>query len=444
MLLLFVAVGVYGSGLGAGSDRDSVRVIEAAQAILAGGYRRSRSFGFPLHEAACAVLFRIGGLRACNLGSVAVIAAGIWLARGLVAAERRWLVVCVLCACPLLLADASSAIDFGWDFTGGVGLCLVAVRGLRGRFSPAAYFAVAWALLLLRPDNVVFLAGVTAALVVSGVERRGAVLAAAGLAVVAAGLVYWWLNGAGVLATGVTTTRPWLARVARAAVFGSAALGPGGVLGLAAVFVVRAADAHAAFLRRVVLFCWALYLPRFVALPDQLDYLVLPVVFTCIAVAALPRLRLAAMVCALVCLPSFVTVSVFRRDDGTGALRFDLRPQWGALAQDWSARRFALRMETPAMTGLVQSKVKAGVLRYDVFMPGYLSDGRDLVIGRVHLYRVVAGRASLSALATVPRRSYRAIWACDVPLGPGVGWRGWEAPVGVVVGEFSCWRVKEG
>ena len=138
------------------------------------------------------------------------------------------------------------------------------------------------------------------------------------------------------------------------------------------------------------------------------------------------------------CLPSLATVSVFRRDAASGALSVGLAPQWGAVAQDWAARRFAMRMEGPAAVAAVSARTGLAGLRYDVFMPGYVSAGSDLVIGRAHLYRVVPMGGGVGALATVPRGLYRAIWACDAALGPGIGWRGWEAPVADIGETGAC------
>ncbi len=431
-LSLFIAAGAYGATLGWGTDRDSLRVIASARAILAGSYVRSRSYGFPLHEAASALLYAAGGLLAVNLGTLAVTTGGIVLARRLVPPSRRTALTCVLCGCPLLLANASSAIDFGWDVAAAMALCVVAQTPARNARFAAAYFLCTTALLLLRPDNVLFVAAVTITLLLAGGGRR-AVIAATLLAGLVAACIYFGLNGIGMLATGVTTTRPLFARLLRAAVFLTAALGHGGMLAIALLPATAPA-----FLTRVALLSWLLYLPRFAALPDQLDYLILPVTLTIVAaVAALP-VRHVWAVGVLVALPSLVTVSLLGRDPFTGALRPHLALQWGALPQDWAARRFAARMASPAMTRSVEAHVSAGPLSYDTFMPGYISASGDLVIGLPHLYRVLPLGGGAGALATVPRARYRAIWACDAALGPNSGWRGWEAPEREPGGDMTC------
>jgi hypothetical protein len=432
-LALFVAAGAYGATLGWGTDRDTLRVITSARAILAGTYLRSRSFGFPLHEAASALLYAAGGLLAVNLGTVAVTTGGIMLARCLVPPSRRTALVCVLCGCPLLLANASSAIDFGWDFAGAIALCVTAQGVSRDLSFTAGYFLCAAGLLLLRPDNVLFVAAVTIMLLLGGAAGRRTVIVATLAAGAVAACIYLGLNGQGMLATGVSTTRPFSARLLRAAVFLAAALGPGGMLAL-----VWLRWTAATFLTRLALLSWLLYVPRFAALPDQLDYLILPVMITVVAsVAALPVRRLWAAA-VLVVLPSFVTVSLLRRDPVSGALRPQVALQWGALPQDWAARRFATRMASRAMIQVVEARTGAGPLTYDIFMPGYVSAGGDLVIGRPHLYRVLPLGGGAGALATVPRARYRAIWACDAALGPNSGWRGWEAPEPAPAADFGC------
>ena len=455
-LAVFVGLGVYGSTLGFGTDRDSVRVIDSAQGILAGGYVRSRSFGFPLHEAASAVLFGLGGLIAVNLGTVCVTACGIVAARALVPAGRRGLVVGVLALCPLLLADGSSAIDFGWDFAAGMALCVAALGFLRGGGSGFGIFAAAGALLLLRPDNVLFVAGVSGAVLMAGVTRWRVLLGTVAAAGIAAACVYLGLNGVGMLASGVTTTRPFAGRLLRAGLFLSAALGPGGILALVLLargsllvrlpFVVRPTFPLRApfftscpFLERAAGLCWLLYLPRFVVLPDQLDYLVLPVTLSLVAACAHLPWRQAGAIGVLVCVPSLLTVSLLRRDGVSGAVSFDPALQWGAVPQDFAARRFAARMAGTEMTRLVAARAAAGALHYDTFLPGYVSAGGDLVIGQGHLYRVLALGGGAGAMATVRRARFRAIYACGAALGPNAGWRGWEAPVRAPGAAFSCW-----
>ncbi len=432
-LSLFIAAGAYGATLGWGTDRDSLRVIASARAILAGSYLRSRSYGFPLHEAASALLYAAGGLLAVNLGTLAVTTGGIVLARRLVPPSRRAALTCVLCGCPLLLVNASSAIDFGWDVAAAMALCVLAQTPARNARFAAAYFLCATALLLLRPDNVLFVAAVTITLLLPGRTGRRAVIAATLAAGLLAACVYLGLNGTGMLATGVTTTRPLSARLLRAAVFLTAALGPGGMLAIA--WLPWTAPA---FLTRTALLSWLLYLPRFAALPDQLDYLILPVTITiAAAAAALPERRLWP-VAVLVVLPSLITLSLLRRDPVTGALHPHPALQWGALPQDWAARRFAARMATPEMTHAIEARTSAGPLTYDTFMPGYIAASGDLVIGRPHLYRVLPLGGGAGALATVPRARYRAIWACDAALGPNSGWRGWEAPEREPGGDMTC------
>ncbi len=445
----FLALGVYGSTLGWGTDRDSIRVIAAANAILHGSYQRSRSFGFPLHEALSAVLYWAGGLLAVNLGTLAAASAGILVAARAVKAwspGRSAVVSLALCGSPLLLVNATSAIDFGWDFAAGMALLalITAANHKRPVFLPI-YFILCTALLLLRPDNLLFVAALTLPLAVPTLNWRNlrpAILFAAGAAGLAAIAVYLALNGTEMFATAVSTTRPWSARFLRASALGTAAIGPGGAL--AAVLLLRCGQPEFAkflWLRRAAGLAWLFYLPRFLALPDQADYLILPVELTILlAAATLPRRQ--AWVCAgLVCLPAFVTVSVLHRDVA-GALHISVVPQWGALPQDWAARRFAAYLETPILAHYVAANLPGPAapraLTYDTYMPGYRSPAGDLVIGQGDTYRVLTHAASFGTrfgtrfgtLATVPRAWYAAIWACDAPLGPSIGWRGWEAPAG--------------
>jgi hypothetical protein len=442
-LVAFAAAGLYGARLGWGVDRDSLRVVHAAATILAGHYERSRSFGFPLHEAATALLVALGGVTAANMGSLVVTLAGICMAIRLAASiapdgtseQRSALSAVMLCGAPLLLVDADSAIDFGWSFAGGMAMLSVALWLYRsGADTALATFGGAITLcILLRPDNILFVASVVIALVWSYAPKSGRIIAVAlGAACLAAG-VYVGLNGTDMLAGGVASTRPAWARIARAIVLASAVLGPGGIFALAGLARRAPLAPDASFCMRVVWLAWLLYVPRFAALPDQADYLILPVMCTLLlAVAVLPW-RAACACAALTVLPAFATVSLLSRDATNGTLRIHIAPQWGALPQDWAARRFAADMARPETAAFVATRLQGPgaprALTYDTYMPGYVSPAHDLVIGQAHIYSVIPGANDESRLATVPRTLYRDIWACNEQLGPGIGWRGWEPPV---------------
>ena len=97
----------------------------------------------------------------------------------------------------------------------------------------------------------------------------------------------------------------------------------------------------AAFLRCVCWLAWLLYLPRFVVLPDQADYLILPVQLSLLLAACSLSWRGATVCAVLTVLPAIVTISIFQRASTDGRLRLSVAPQWGAVVQDWAARRFA-------------------------------------------------------------------------------------------------------
>jgi hypothetical protein len=448
VLAAFGAVNIACCTLGYGTDRDSLRVITSAQAILHGHYQRSRSFGFPLHEAIAAALDPLGGLFAVNAAALAAALAGIAAAARL-AGPRAAAVATCLAACPILLVNASVAVDFAFDFATCMALLSVAdsvTRHGMTRTRSVLGFALALAALLLRPDNL--LAVVSICLATLWRDRRAglALLAAAVLAGLLAAAIYLGLNGTGMLATGVTTTRPLAARLARAAVCLAAAVGPGGALLALLLPWRRVAAAPAPALAAML--AWALYLPRFAVLPDQLDYLIIPVTFTILAglIAAPPRLVWPAA--ALVALPAFITVSLFTRAPD-GALLFHPALQQGALAQEIAARRFAAAMDTPPVLDFIARALPqqtATGLHAASFMPGETNPRGDLILGAAQLYRVRQTGQDLSRLATVPRRFFRDIWACDAELGPGIGWRGLEPPIAATVLEraahgpgLNCW-----
>lgn len=411
--------------LGAGTDRDGLRVLRTAAGLLEGHYQASRSWGFPLHEAASAVLLAAGGPGLVGAGAALMAALAVLVLAVGVPPSRRTTLVAALCLTPVVFANASVPVDFCWDLAAGALAWRAAVLARPGRrLAEAGFAAACLALCLLRPDNVLFAAALCGA-VGLGDWRRGLRLACilAGCAALASG-VYVALSG-GALVHGVSTTRPLWARVPRAAVLLAAALGPGGALAAG-----LALGAPGTLATRLMLVAWALYLPRFVLLPDQLEYLTLPVVFTLRAGILAASTRLAWGLAALAALPLVAAPTLFARD---GEGRLHLHPAFapGVVAQERAARTWLMRLDAPEAAARVAAALPEEVrpgLRHDEFLPAFVSAGGDLAIGRGQLYRVVSQGADAARVATVPRARYRRVFTCDGSFGPGIGWRGLEMP----------------
>ena len=421
----FCAAGIYASMLGAGTDRDSIRVIWAAHQILGGHYAPSRSWGFPLHEAICAVLLAAGGPFAVNLASVAAIGAGIWMAACIAPPARAWLAVVALCGSPLLLCNAGVAIDFGWDFSAGMATLCAALQLQRkaGAWPLSLFGAAVLALLLLRPDNGLFVTAIIMAMPAKNGVRYRAACVTAGAGLAAAG-AYIGLAGPHALLTAIPMRGTWPGHLARAAILASAVLGPGGVMALVLLAAHRARGPAVT----VLAFALPLYALRFAALPDQADYLILPVALLTLAAATALPYRLAVACCCAIIAPALITVSLLERSPDNGALRLHVALQQGAVAQEWAARCFSAAMDSPEAAAAVSARTQGlPRLTHALYLPAFMTPEGDTVIGAEHMSRI-------------DRAQFRALWVCDAPLGPGIGWRGWQAPAGTQAarGAFTC------
>jgi hypothetical protein len=103
--------------LGYGTDVDTWNVRKSAASIRAGHYVISRPPGAPVHEAATAVLDRIGRSVATNLASLAAAAAILYLLPSLLrraGAKHSELATLALVANPFFIVSATSLIDALW------------------------------------------------------------------------------------------------------------------------------------------------------------------------------------------------------------------------------------------------------------------------------------------------------------------------------------------
>jgi hypothetical protein len=115
--------------LGYGTDIDAANVLRAGRSILHGHYEISRGPGAVPHEAATAVLDRVGGFLLVNLAGVAFAVLAAWCVHRLLVRDgARWpaLATVVLVANPWFWLASTSVGDFTWSLALALAGCVAA------------------------------------------------------------------------------------------------------------------------------------------------------------------------------------------------------------------------------------------------------------------------------------------------------------------------------
>jgi hypothetical protein len=178
---------------------------------------------------------------------------------------------------------------------------------------------------------------------------------------------------------------------------------------------------------RLLLVAGPLFFARFVLMPDKLEYL-LPLVVVVLLAVAHERLSLTgvAVVAFSLIIPSAVSVSLFKRINGTDRFTVAIHANRGALAQDWEATRFDRLLTSRRFLENLADIAYAGESpprpQLKINEIGVTSDQHDLLVGEEQLYRLDNARwTSLN----YKRKTYRRIYICD----------------GSIIGFFPGWRV---
>jgi hypothetical protein len=115
--------------LGYGTDIDAANVLRAGRSILHGHYEISRGPGAVPHEAATAVLDRVGGFLLVNVAGVAFAVLAAWCVHRLLVRDgARWpaLATVVLVANPWFWLASTSVGDFTWSLALALAGCVAA------------------------------------------------------------------------------------------------------------------------------------------------------------------------------------------------------------------------------------------------------------------------------------------------------------------------------
>jgi len=204
---------------------------------------------------------------------------------------------------------------------------------------------------------------------------------------------------------------------------------------------------------KLFLLIWPLFVIRFVAQPDKLEYILPLIPASLLALSAPRQPRLVPAIVALSLIAnSLLSISLFERPIASDQLQFAPRLNQGALFQDWDQRRAIQRALDPNFLNRLSAIVYAGdggrspsPLHWKNFDPGLTSNEGDLVISQDQLYKL--DNARFRKDSTLARGNYRRIFVCNqtiVPSPANTGWRVLQPPPSYVnfdddQSKFRCW-----
>ncbi|SFB47983.1 hypothetical protein SAMN03159496_04098 [Rhizobium sp. NFR07] len=449
------AAGIYGAFLGLAADSDSRSLVEAAQNILAGRYIPSRSFGNPLYEGLVAGTLATGaGLVAVNLlslmGSLIAVGAAAVLARMIGATPIGVSAVIVAVALhPLMLTNSSALMETEASLALALAFCCLSLHaGLARDPSRSALVATAVigvALVLTRIDAAILVVSMGTALAYHG-WRTGSLrllvmqLALLVLIGVVSISIYSVLNGGlSFLSADVLQTEPWGRRLVRAV------LGVGNALQLVGIFAVliflmdlygktsavpigvRRTNIVRDVFGHALLFAIVLFAVRFALLPDELEYLLIPLVLGLVwLMSAVNSHLVVGIILALSIMQNVASIFLFDRSP-SGELVFRPALAAGGLWQDMSLRRNVLTIESEGFRRWLAAEagLPDQIVELQTHGPGFISKSGALVISRLNLYQIDNPRLMQPRYRSA---FYDQIRACDRELFPGTGWRVLQRP----------------
>jgi hypothetical protein len=439
---LVLAAGLGGAWLGYAEDLDSLGIGQTLEVIQAGGYQRSRVLGTPLYEFTAAALEAVGGLVLVNLGSLAMsMGAVLLLGATLKRAPGKGAAFAVIAAgcSPLMLINASAMMETAMLALWVSAALWAATKAADDRGQAPTVLAALFSALgaATRPDAALFALAVGCALALEHRANRQKALATlawfAGFGLCAVAL-YGLLNGGFGFVAEADVTQDEAGRSLARAVFGAAAvLGLFGAVVVAVTLFRVARDPQDAWLRvrrttpahRVVLtiavLAGALYGVRFLALPDELEYLLPALLSLCVAFGALAGRNACAALAACLVLANGVQVGLFERT--AEGVRPSISLQPGALAQDWAARRHNIWLRAPETKAELAALVGAPGTQPETlhfWLNGVAFPGGRVVLGEDQLYRFldVAGPPNPHWLGF-----YQSVTVCPTPIVLRRGWR---------------------
>jgi hypothetical protein len=443
---VLLVAGIYGTGLGLAADTDSPSIQEAARSIANGTYARSRTTGFPLYEGLVALMTLAGaGLVAINAFSLLMagiaVALAVSLARA-IGADRFGAAAAGIAVAlhPLVLTNASAMMETATVIALALAFwrCSLAAAGQgRAGMMDAACIVLGIAMVLTRIDTAIVAIGMSAALALRALRAHGPAAAARWILMLAAiGIAslatYLLLNGGlGFLSSDFLRDQSLKGRLLFAVLGLANTLQPVGLAALLLFILARRRsppatphldDARRLF-RTALIVTGLLYGLRFAVLPDELEYIVIPVLLFIIYATAHLRAPAALLVIlAVSVVQNLVTLGYARPAPGAGMLAVRPRLAPGPVLQDFDLRANMQLLTDPSFARWLAAQ--AGMPGVPLSLPRYglglTSPGRDLVIGRPTLYRLDNPRLTGDRFR---RTSYGRVVVCDEALLLDRGWR---------------------
>lgn len=443
-LALLLIYGFWASAWGLSADNDSELLLQAASHWQATGeYMRSRTSGFPLYEGLMAGMLGLGlGVRAINLLSLLMAAVALVLAARIAGRERPWrglFAQALLLTWPLFLVSSAETMETMLALM--FALALVE-RVLRQPRLDVWHGVLAVLLVLSRLDAALL---VLAVAVTALLQRRDAPLRAL-LWLAGCGLAslcgYITINGGlGFLDAEALGLDGLVRRLIRAAVGIANALQPVGWLGLALL-------ARQAWRRRVPVPSWQrhllvlalvaslLYGLRFIALPDEIFYLAIPVALWLLIIASRLRGRITLPALLLVgVIQSLLSVSLFVREPGPAdVMRVAPALNPGPILQERAQRLVFQRLRDPVQRAALSCRL------YPDCPPLVLSHKAPILTDADHHRAIVSARylyVFFSPRYPVQSRGgYREVMTCDEEVVPSTsGWRVWQPAISIYLTE---------
>lgn len=443
---LVLTAGLGGLRLGFAEDVDSLGIARSAEAILAGGYERSRVLGVPLYELIAAGLMGLGGVMFVNLASLLFTLGAVgflWAALRRAGGKGAAFALLAASASPLVLINASAMMEtslLALCVSAGLWAAVAAAATGERRLVIAAALAGSLAT-AVRPDAALFALALGASL---AFEQRQSWKKAwetlawfAGFGLLAIGL-YGLMNGGFAFLDQVAVSKDNAGRSLARAVLGAATvLGLFGAVVLAVTLGRVARDPEDAWLRaaraspaaRVALLiaitAGLLYGLRFLALPDELEYLLPAFLALCVALGAFAGRLTCALFAMSLLVANVAQIALFERRGEEVRAAVSLQP--GALVQDWAFRRHNQWLRAPETQATLSALIGEPGVAPDttyLWLNGVAFPGGGLVLGADQLYRfLVAGDGDPHHLS-----AYRTAVVCPTAIVPRRGWRVLQPP----------------
>ena len=434
--MLLLVYGWIASHWGLSADADGELIWQAASHLRdTGEYVRSRTSGFPLYELLVASLQGLGlTLEHINGVSTCLAATTLWWVGGWVPDQPRWRMTflrLMLVLWPVFLISSGEAME--------TALALMLAVALVRRVLQRPVLGVSHALLAL----MLVLSRLDAALLVMAIAAVAAWrrdcspwqaclwLGGTGLASLAA---YWTLNdGMGFLSGQMLGLDDPLRRLIRAAAGVVNAFQLTGLV-LMGLFIMSLWRQHAlngrlqsSHLGSLALATSCFYLPRFIALPDEIFYLAIPVLLWMAAAIPAVSPRWASALIMLGVLQSSFSLALFERLPGS-ADRLVFRPALvaGPLWQEYRVRQVYAALRDPHQQQSLSCQVFADCPSLMLSHTGpflMTSDQSRAIVSQRYAYMFWSPRyAELNV-----RGAFRHLWICADEVVPSTpGWRVWQ------------------